>query len=252
MEKSSQVVVITGAGRGIGRATAIAFAERGWSVALAGRQLEPLQATASMCAKAGGKGLPIAADVADAASVSALFATAISNFGRVDVLFNNAGTGTRPAPIENVPLDQWQTILGANITGPFLCTQEAIRVMKSQSPRGGRIINNGSISAHVPRPFSAPYTITKHAISGLTKATALEGREFDIACGQIDIGNAETEMTQRMASGTLQANGTLAPEPLIDVRHVANAVVQMALLPLEANVLTMTLMATRMPYVGRG
>lgn len=252
MSHRGQVVVVTGAGSGIGRATAIAFAKRGASMALCGRRREPLDETARQCEVAGGKSLVVVADVGNQEQVKALFDATVGRFGRIDVLFNNAGGGTKPAPIENVPLDQWAAILAANITGPFLCTQEAIKVMKSQEPKGGRIINNGSVSAQTPRPFSAPYTITKHAMTGLTKSTALEGREHDIACGQIDIGNALTEMTTRVAKGTYQANGSIAGEAVMDVSHIAQTVVAMAELPLDANILSMTIMATKMPFVGRG
>jgi NAD(P)-dependent dehydrogenase (short-subunit alcohol dehydrogenase family) len=191
-------------------------------------------------------------DVGELAQVKSLFDAAVSRFGRVDVLFNNAGGGAMPAPLEDVPFESWAGVLAANVTGPFLCTQAAFRVMKAQDPRGGRIINNGSISAHAPRPYSAPYTITKHAMTGLTRSSALEGRRYDIACGQIDIGNAHTDMTKRLTEGALQANGQVAPEPVIDVSHIADAVVSMASLPLDANVLFMTIMATKMPFVGRG
>jgi NAD(P)-dependent dehydrogenase (short-subunit alcohol dehydrogenase family) len=249
---AAQVVVITGAGSGIGRATALAFAEHGAKVVLAGRRQAKLEESAELCSRAGGTPLVVPTDVCDGTAVKALFQAASSRFGRVDVLFNNAGGGTFPAPIEDVPFDQWTAIVGANITGPFLCTQEAIKVMKTQNPKGGRIINNGSISAHAPRMNSGPYTITKHAITGLTKSTALEGRRNDIACGQIDIGNALTDLTARMSAGALQADGSTASEPVMDVRLVAEAVVRMAELPLDANVLFMTIMATKMPYVGRG
>ena len=252
MTAKGRVVVITGAGTGIGRATAVAFAKRGARLVLSGRRRPLLEETAAHCEAAGGECLVVPADVGDHAAVKALFEAAVARFGRVDVLFNNAGGGTKPAPLEDVPLTQWTAVLAANITGPFLCTQEAVRLMKSQSPRGGRIINNGSISAQTPRIYSAPYTVTKHALTGLTKATALEGRNFDIACGQIDIGNVLTDMTSRMSVGAIQADGSTAPEPLIDVSHVADAVVAMAELPLDANVLSMTIMATKMPFVGRG
>ena len=252
MTAKGRVVVITGAGTGIGRATAIAFAKRVARLVLSGRRRALLDETAAQCEASGGECLVVTADVGDHAAVKALFEAAVARFGRVDVLFNNAGGGTKPAPLEDVPLNQWTSILAANVTGPFLCTQEAVRLMKSQSPRGGRIINNGSISAQTPRIYSAPYTITKHALTGLTKSTALEGRNYDIACGQIDIGNALTDMTSRMTVGAIQADGSTAPEPLIDVSLVADAVVAMAELPLDANVLSMTIMATKMPFVGRG
>ncbi len=252
MAANDRVAVVTGAGSGIGRATALALALDGYSVVAAGRRREPLEATAGEARRLGGRALAVVTDVGDPASVKALFAATQEAFGRLDLLFNNAGQGAPPVPLEDVTYEQWRAVVDTNLTGAFLCTQEAVRLMKSQQPRGGRIINNGSISAHSPRPFSAPYTATKHAITGLTKATALDGRQYDIACGQIDIGNAATEMTEPMAAGTLQANGTVAVEPRMDVEHVARAVVQMAALPLEANVQFMVLMATRMPFIGRG
>jgi NAD(P)-dependent dehydrogenase (short-subunit alcohol dehydrogenase family) len=245
-----KVALVTGAGSGIGRAVTLALAGVGYSVVLAGRRLDALNETVSL---ASGKSmLAVPTNVSDAKSVEALFARTQDAFGRLDLLFNNAGTGAPPVPMENLTLAQWQAVVDTNLTGPFLCTQAALRLMKSQAPRGGRIINNGSISAHAPRPNSAPYTATKHAITGLTKATALDGRAFDIACGQIDIGNAATPMTARMAKGVPQANGTLEAEPTMDVDAVANAVLYMASLPLDANVLSMTVMATKMPFVGRG
>jgi len=252
MTLENKVVVITGAGTGIGKATSIAFAQRGAKVVLCGRRKPLLEETSARCEVVGGASLVAVADVSDRAAVKGLFEAAVARFGRVDVLFNNAGAGTRPAPIEDVPLEQWDSIVATNITGPFLCTREVVKVMKSQTPRGGRIINSGSISAFAPRLFSAPYTIAKHAITGLTKSTALEGRRYDIACGQIDIGNALTEMTSRIAIEAIQADGSKAPESMMDVRHVADAVVAMATLPLDANILSMTIMATKMPYVGRG
>jgi NAD(P)-dependent dehydrogenase (short-subunit alcohol dehydrogenase family) len=242
--------LVTGAGSGIGRAVALALAGEGYAVTLAGRRAEALEETVSL---APGKAmLVVPTNVADVQSVDAAFARATEKFGRLDLLFNNAGTGAPPVPLENLTLAQWQAVVDTNLTGPFLCTQAAFRIMKAQSPRGGRIINNGSISAHAPRPNSAPYTSTKHAITGLTKSTALDGRAFDIACGQIDIGNAETPMTARMKNGVPQPNGTLVPEPTMDVDAVAKAVLYMASLPLDANVLFMTVMATKMPFVGRG
>jgi len=250
MTKTARVAIVTGAGSGIGRAVALALSHEGYSVTVAGRRKNALDATVAMAGR--GAMLAIACDVADQASVRALFAQTKSAYGRLDVLFNNAGTGTPPMPMEDIPIEQWERVVDTNLTGAFLCTQEAIRLMKAQSPRGGRIINNGSISAHVPRPCSAPYTATKHAITGLTKSTALDGRPFDIACGQIDIGNAATEMTARMSAGVPQANGALAPEPTMDVEHVARAVVYMASLPLDANVPFLTVMATKMPFIGRG
>jgi NAD(P)-dependent dehydrogenase (short-subunit alcohol dehydrogenase family) len=252
MAANERVAVVTGAGSGIGRATALALAREGYSVVAAGRRREPLEATAEETRRSGGKALAIPTDVGDPTSVKALFAATADAFGRVDLLFNNAGQGAPPVPLEDLTYEQWRAVVDTNLTGAFLCTQEAVRLMKSQRPQGGRIVNNGSISAHVPRPFSAPYTATKHAITGLTKSTALDGRNYDIACGQIDIGNAATDMTEPMAAGILQANGTVAPEPRMDVEHVARAVVQMAALPLEANVQFMVLMASKMPFIGRG
>jgi NAD(P)-dependent dehydrogenase (short-subunit alcohol dehydrogenase family) len=245
-----KVALVTGAGSGIGRACAIALGEAGYAVVLTGRDETKLLATAS---EMKGETLCISADVTDPASVKSLFAKALTKFGRLDVLFNNAGTGA-PGTIllEDLSFEQWSAVVNTNLTGPFLCTQEAFKIMKAQTPMGGRIINNGSISATAPRPNSAPYTSTKHAISGLTKATSLDGRKYDIACGQIDIGNAATDMTSRMSGGVPQADGTLKPEPTMDVNEVARAVVHMASLPLSANVLSMTIMATKMPFVGRG
>jgi len=249
MAEAQKVALVTGAGTGIGKAAAIALAKAGYAVALAGRRKEPLDETAK---EAKGKTLVVPTNVGDPASVKALFAKVKNHFGRLDVLFNNAGTGAPPVPLEELTYDQWSAVVAANLTGPFLCTQEAFKLMKAQTPRGGRIINNGSISAHAPRPFSAPYTSTKHAITGLTKCTALDGRAYDIACGQIDIGNAATPMTERMKTGVLQPSGAMAPEPRMAVEDVAKAVVHMASLPLDANVLFMTIMATKMPFVGRG
>jgi NAD(P)-dependent dehydrogenase (short-subunit alcohol dehydrogenase family) len=246
-----KVALVTGAGSGIGRAVALALAGEGYAVTLAGRRLEALEATAAL-APAGAEMLAVATDVGDPASVKALFARTQEAFGRLDLLFNNAGTGAPPVPIEELSFEQWSRVVAANLTGAFLCTQEAVRRMKAQDPRGGRIINNGSISAHSPRPNSAPYTATKHAITGLTKSTALDGRAFDIACGQIDIGNAATEMTARMSRGVPQPNGEMMVEPTMDVSAVAKAVVYMASLPLDANVPFLTVMATKMPFMGRG
>ncbi|MFO1150254.1 MAG: SDR family oxidoreductase [Alsobacter sp.] len=245
-----KVAIVTGAGSGVGRAVSLALVADGWVVVLAGRRLDALQETAGLAPA--GRTLPVPTDVTKPGSVRALFDTAVERFGRVDLVFNNAGTGAPAIPLEELTPEQWQSVVDINLTGPFLCTQQAFRVMKSQTPRGGRIINNGSISATVPRPNSSPYTATKHAISGLTRASALDGRAFDIAVGQIDIGNAATNMTERMKAGVLQANGTLAPEPTMDPGNVAKAVVYMASLTLDANVLFMTVMATKMPYVGRG
>jgi NAD(P)-dependent dehydrogenase (short-subunit alcohol dehydrogenase family) len=250
MSGAGKIALVTGAGTGIGRAVALALSRAGYAVALAGRRLEALEETA-----AGAEGRPTLAvptDVGDPDSVKGLFAQIRERFGRLDLLFNNAGTGTPPVPIEELSYEQWRRAVDTNLTGAFLCTQEAVRMMKAQTPRGGRIINNGSISAHAPRPNSAPYTATKHAITGLTKSTSLDGRAFDIACGQIDIGNAVSPMTERMTQGVMQANGTVAVEPRMDVEHVASGIVYMASLPLEANVQFLTVMATTMPFVGRG
>jgi NAD(P)-dependent dehydrogenase (short-subunit alcohol dehydrogenase family) len=247
-----KIALVTGAGTGIGKASALALLRAGYGVVLAGRRAELLEKAVADAGERGADALAVPANVADPASVTALFAAAFARFGRLDVLFNNAGGGTPPVPLEDLTYEQWKNTVDVNLTGAFLCTQEAFRIMKAQSPRGGRIINNGSISAHAPRPFTAPYTATKHAITGLTKSTSLDGRAYDIACGQIDIGNAATEMTERMARGILQANGQMMVEPRMDVNLVADAVVHMASLPLEANVQFMTLMATKMPYVGRG
>jgi NAD(P)-dependent dehydrogenase (short-subunit alcohol dehydrogenase family) len=247
-----KVALVTGAGSGIGRATALALLNEGYAVVLAGRRCETLEQTRDLARTNANRSLVVPADVTDPGSVQALFDATRDAFGRLDLLFNNAGTGAPPLPLENLTIEQWRRVVDTNLTGPFLCTQAAFRLMKIQDPRGGRIINNGSISAHVPRPNSAPYTATKHAITGLTRSTALDGRRYDIACGQIDIGNAATEMTVRMSAGVPQASGELMAEPTIDVEHVARAVVYMASLPLDANVLFMTVMATRMPLVGRG
>jgi NAD(P)-dependent dehydrogenase (short-subunit alcohol dehydrogenase family) len=250
MNGANKVALVTGAGTGVGKAASLALARKGYAVVLAGRRREPLEATAAEIGE--GRALAVATDVGDPASVRALFAKAKEAFGRLDVLFNNAGTGAPGIPLEDLTYEQWKTVVDANLTGAFLCTQEAFKIMKAQEPRGGRIINNGSISAHAPRPNSAPYTATKHAITGLTKSTSLDGRKYDIACGQIDIGNAETDMARRMAAGVPQADGSTRAEPLMDPVHVANAVAHMASLPLEANVLFLTVMATKMPFVGRG
>ncbi len=252
MGASDKVAVVTGAGTGIGRQVALALLREGYAVALAGRRTEPLNETAEMAGAAGSRALAVATDVSDPASVKALFAKTSEAFGRLDVLFNNAGIGAPPVPMEDLTFEQWKAVVDINLTGAFLCTQEAIRLMKTQTPQGGRIINNGSISAHVPRPFSAPYTATKHAITGLTRSTALDGRKHDIACSQIDIGNAATEMTARMKEGVPQADGSTAVEPTMDAEHVAQAVVHMAGLPLDVNVQFMTIMATKMPFIGRG
>ncbi|MCY4353277.1 MAG: SDR family NAD(P)-dependent oxidoreductase [Truepera sp.] len=246
-----KVAIVTGAGSGIGAATARALAEDGYAVALAGRREATLQEAAA-AVPVDSRTLVVPTDVRDSASVQALFEATLDAFGRLDVLFNNAGVGAPSLPLEDLTLEQWQTVVDINLTGSFLCTQEAFRIMKNQRPRGGRIINNGSISAYVPRPNSAPYTATKHAITGLTRSTSLDGRKYDIACSQIDIGNAQTDMTKRMAAGTLQADGSVRVEPVMDVENVARAVVHMASLPPDANVQFMTIMATKMPYIGRG
>ena len=248
----NKVAIVTGAGSGIGRASALALLKDGWKVALAGRRADALEATRSAAGELAGNALAVPTDATDPAAVKALFAATRDTFGRVDLLFNNAGTGAPAIPLEDLTVEQWKTVVDINLTAVFLCTQEAFRTMKSQSPRGGRIINNGSISAHAPRPLSSPYTATKHAITGLTKSASLDGRPYDIACGQIDIGNALTDMARAMTTGMPQANGEIAVEPVMDVAHVARAVVHMASLPLEANVQFMTVMATKMPFVGRG
>jgi NAD(P)-dependent dehydrogenase (short-subunit alcohol dehydrogenase family) len=252
MSSNDKVAVVTGAGSGIGRAAALALLKEKYAVVLAGRRREALEKTAETGKATGGRSLVVPTDVGNPASVKALFAATKEAFGRLDLLFNNAGTGAPPVAMEDLTYEQWKTVVDANLTGAFLCAQEAIRLMKGQTPRGGRIVNNGSISAHAPRPNSAPYTATKHAITGLTKSIALDGRKYDIACSQIDIGNAATEMTDRMTKGVPQANGTIEVEPRMDVQHVASAVVYMASLPLDANVQFMTIMATKMPFVGRG
>jgi NAD(P)-dependent dehydrogenase (short-subunit alcohol dehydrogenase family) len=251
-QSNRKVAVVTGAGSGIGKAVAVALLKEGYCVVFAGRRADALAQAIHEARADEGQALAVPTDVTDPESVRALFAMTRDAFGRLDLLFNNAGIGAPAVPIEDLPLEKWKAVVDTNLTGPFLCTQEAIRIMKSQTPRGGRIINNGSISAHAPRPNSAPYTSTKHAITGLTKSTSLDGRKYDIACGQIDIGNAHTELAARMAKGVPQANGEIAVEPLMDVAHVASAVVYMASLPLEANVQFMTVMATKMPFVGRG
>jgi NAD(P)-dependent dehydrogenase (short-subunit alcohol dehydrogenase family) len=252
MGTQEKVAIVTGAGTGVGRAAALALLRAGYRVVLAGRRAAPLDNVKKEAGAAGASALCIPTDVADAESVKALFAKAKAAFGRVDVLFNNAGVNAPGIPLEDLSVEQWKNVVDINLTGMFLCTQEAFRIMKAQSPRGGRIINNGSISAHAPRPNSSPYTATKHAVTGLTKCTSLDGRKYDIACGQIDIGNARTEMAERMAKGVPQADGEIRVEPLMDVNHVGEAVVHMANLPLETNVQFMTIMATKMPFVGRG
>lgn len=252
MSSLSGIAIVTGAGSGIGRSVALALSRNGYSVVLAGRRRDALEATALEAKNADSQMLCIPTDVTDPAAVKLLFAKTKDTFGRLDLLFNNAGIGAPSIPLEELSYKEWRSVVDTNLTGPFLCTQEAIRIMKHQQPRGGRIINNGSISAHVPRPNSAPYTATKHAITGLTKSTALDGRKYDIACGQIDIGNAATEMTTEMREGIEQANGSLAVEPTMDVEDVARAIVFMAQLPLDANVQFLTVTATKMPFIGRG
>jgi len=247
-----KIALVTGAGSGIGRAVAIGLLEAGYAVALAGRRVDRLEQTVRDAGAFGARALRVPTDVRDPVAVQALFAAVRDRFGRLDLLFNNAGVALRGTPLEDVTIDEWRSIVDVNVTGAFLCTQQAFRLMKKQQPQGGRIINNGSISAHAPRPHSAPYTATKHAITGLTKSTALDGRRYSIACGQIDIGNAATEMTATMESGVPQANGTTAAEPRLDVAHVVRAVLYMASLPLDANVQFMTVMATKMPFIGRG
>jgi len=252
MSSDLKVAIVTGAGTGIGKAVALALLKQGYSVALAGRRIEPLEQAVTESGADAARTLAVATDVGNPGSVSALFAKTREKFGRLDLLFNNAGIAAPGIPMEDLSFEQWKAVVDTNLTGAFLCTQEAFRIMKSQHPRGGRIINNGSISAHTPRPNSAPYTSTKHAMTGLTKSTSLDGRKYDIACGQIDIGNALTELAAKFATGVPQANGSIAVEPLMDVAHVASTVLHMAGLPLEANVQFVTVMATKMPFVGRG
>ena len=252
MSVSAKVALVTGAGTGVGRAVAIAFSKAGYSIVLAGRRKEMLDKVAGEINAVGAQTLAVPTDISKREQILALFATVKSTFGRLDVLFNNAGIGAPPVPLEDLPFETWQNVVATNFTGMFLCTQEAIKIMKAQSPRGGRIINNGSISAHAPRPFSVAYTSTKHAVTGLTKSTSLDCRAYDVACSQIDIGNAATEMTERMTGGVPQANGTKMVEPRMNVQHVAEAILYMANLPLDANVQFMTVMATKMPFIGRG
>ena len=252
MNSPSKVAIVTGAGTGIGKAAALALLQDGYRVALAGRRKEPLERAVVEAQSAGARALVVPTDVSSPPSVRDLFARTKEAFGRLDLLFNNAGINAPGIPLEELSYEQWKSVVDINLTGAFLCTQEAFKLMKSQDPRGGRIINNGSISAHAPRPSSAPYTATKHAMTGLTKSTSLDGRKYDIACGQIDIGNALTDLAARMARGVPQASGSVAVEPLMDVDHVAKAVLYMASLPLDANVQFMTIMATKMPFVGRG
>jgi NAD(P)-dependent dehydrogenase (short-subunit alcohol dehydrogenase family) len=250
MNSSSKIALVTGAGTGIGKAVSIALCRAGYAVVLAGRRKELLEAAAAEAALS--PTLVVPTDVSDPASVKALFARTEEKFGRLDLLFNNAGIGAPAVSIDELPYEKWKAVVDINLTGVFLCTQAAFRLMRSQTPRGGRIINNGSLAAYAPRPLSAAYTATKHAVTGLTKSTALDGRPYDIACGQIDIGNAATPLTEQTTIGALQAHGAMASEPRLDTAHVGEAVVYMAGLPLEANVLFMTVMATKMPFVGRG
>jgi NAD(P)-dependent dehydrogenase (short-subunit alcohol dehydrogenase family) len=252
MNGHNKVAIVTGAGSGIGKTVALALLNEGYRVVLVGRRRDPLEQTAKDAGSAGALALVVPADVSLPDPVRALFAKTKEGFGRLDLLFNNAGVFPPGVPLEELSVEQWKTAVDINLTGAFLCTQEAFKIMKSQVPRGGRIINNGSISAHAPRPNSAPYTATKHAITGLTKSTSLDGRKYDIACGQIDIGNAATEITSKIGTGAPQANGTVAAEPLMDLSHVASAVLYMASLPLETNVQFLTIMATKMPFIGRG
>jgi NAD(P)-dependent dehydrogenase (short-subunit alcohol dehydrogenase family) len=252
VETPSRIAVVTGGGSGIGRAVALGLVAHGYTVVVSGRRADALEETVRRAGANGTRALAVPCNVTDPESVADLFRTVQERYGRLDLLFNNAGTASKPASVEDVTLEQWRSVVDANLTGAFLCTREAVRMMKAQTPRGGRIINNGSIAAHVPRPHSVAYTASKHGVTGLTKATALDGRPFDIACGQIDIGNAATEMTERFATGTLQANLEIKSEPRVDVRHVVDAVVYMAGLPLDANVPCLTVMATKMPFTGRG
>ncbi len=252
MDSNGRVAIVTGAGTGIGKYSALALLRDGYSVVLAGRRLERLQSTVEAAADCSSRALPVPTDVGDPQSVQALFAKTYETFKRLDVLFNNAGTGAPSIPFEELTYNQWKTVLDTNLTGAFLCAQEAVKIMKGQIPMGGRIINNGSVSAHTPRPNSAPYTATKHAITGLTKSIALDGRNYNVACSQIDIGNTATDRTERMRKGILQAHGAIEVEPTFDVNHVAEVVLYISNLPLDTNVLSITIMATKMPYVGRG
>lgn len=249
---SRKIALVTGAGSGVGRLTALALLNDGWTVVLAGRRADPLQTLEAQAAARGQAALAVPTDVTRPESVQALFDTIEQRFGRLDLLFNNAGVNAPAVPMDELPLEKWFSVINTNVTGVFLCARAAFGLMRRQSPQGGRIINNGSISAHTPRPHTSPYTASKHAVTGLTKSLALDGRAFNIAAGQVDIGNALTELSERMTRGVLQANGTIAPEPMMDAGHVANAVRHMAALPLDANVLNMTIMASAMPFTGRG
>ncbi len=248
----ARTAIVTGAGTGIGKAVATTLLQHGWNTVFCGRRLAKLEQAVAEAGPTEAKALPVACDISDAARVDDMFETVAEAFGRVDLLFNNAGMGYKSTPIDEIPVEVWNEVVGVNLTGSFLCARAAFRAMRNQNPMGGRIINNGSVSAYAPRPGSVPYTATKHAITGLTKTLALDGRPYDIACGQIDIGNALTDMAMPMTVGVPQANGSIAPEAVMEVRHVADAVLHMAGLPLDANVLFMTVMATKMPYVGRG
>ena len=252
MTSQTKIAVVTGAGTGIGKATSLTLANAGFSLALIGRRLDKLQEVAKSIEALGAEAFPVSADVSNALSVSEAFSAITKRYGRIDLLFNNAGVNAPAVPIDELTVEQWQDVMNINLNGAFLCAREAFKQMRAQSPQGGRIINNGSVSAQVPRLYSAPYTSTKHGVTGLTRSISLDGRKFNIACGQIDIGNAQSDMTAKMKTGMLQANGELAPEPVIDVQNIANAVNYMASLPLEANVQFMTVMATQMPYIGRG
>ncbi len=252
MAECGRIAIVTGAGTGVGRAAALALLKAGWSVALAGRRADPLAGTAELAGDDAPRALPVPTDVSDPAAVDALFAATVEKFGRIDLLFNNAGMGAPAVPMDELDVQDWLDVVSVNLTGPFLCTRAAFGIMRHQDPQGGRIINNGSISAHVPRLYSAPYTSTKHAITGLTRSTSLDGRKYNIACGQIDIGNAVTPMTERMTKGVPQADGSMMVEPRMDVEHVGDAIVNMAKLPLDANVQFITIMSTTMPFIGRG
>jgi NADP-dependent 3-hydroxy acid dehydrogenase YdfG len=252
MKNSEKIAVVTGAGSGIGKKTAITLAKEGFSLALVGRKADRLKEVASEIEAIGSEALVVSADVTDPKSVADAFASIESRFGRIDVLFNNAGIAAKALPIDEVPVEEWLCVMNTNLNGSFLCAREAFRIMRKQNPQGGRIINNGSVSAHVPRLYSSPYTATKHGVTGLTRALSLDGRKFNIACGQIDIGNAQSDMTAKMNTGMLQANGEMIPEPTIDAQHIADAVKYMSSLPLNANVQFMTVMATQMPFIGRG